>query len=172
MNMPKERKCVECDKTGSIHVSIVLGGKLTTESYCRAHAEQCGVSHSVGYDLLGLRNIEEEVAVQLELNVLRCESCGCSQHDFEKSGRLGCPQCYLTFGTLLNPLLSKMHAGGSHLGKIPEKAIAENLLNTRIKHLETQLQDAVTNEHYEDAAQYRDKINEFKQLASQSVKTN
>ena len=126
--MTKESKCVECAKTGSIHVSIVLGGKLTTESYCRAHAEQCGIFHSMGYDLLGLGNIEQEVAVQLELNVLRCESCGCSQHDFEKSGRLGCPQCYLTFGTLLNPLLNKMHAGSSHLGKIPEKAIASGII--------------------------------------------
>ena len=170
--MPTKRKCVECDNAGSIHVSIMLGGKLTTESYCRTHAEQFGVFHSSGYDLLGLGNIEEEVAVQLELNVLRCESCGCSQHDFEKSGRLGCPQCYITFGTLLNPLMNKMHAGSSHLGKIPRRAIAENLLNDRIKHLESQLQHAVTNEDYEDAAQYRDKINEFKQLAAQSLKKN
>lgn len=170
--MPKENKCVECDKAGFIHVSIVLGGKLTTESYCREHAEQFGVFYSSGYDLLGLGTIEEKAAVQLELNVLRCDSCSCSQHDFEKSARLGCPQCYFTFGSLLNPLMKKMHTGSSHLGKIPRKAIAENLLHDRIKHLETQLQDAVTNEHYEDAAQYRNKINEFKQLASHSLKSN
>ena len=170
MDMPNEKKCLECDKTGVIHVSLVLDGKLTSESYCQIHAEQSGLLHLPGYDLLGLVNIEEEVAFQLELNVLRCESCDCTRHNFEKSGRLGCPRCYLTFISLLNPLLNKMHVGGSHLGKIPKKAIAENLLNNRIKHLENRLQDAVTNEHFEDAAQYRDKINKFKLLAAQSIK--
>ncbi len=170
--MSKEVKCVECDERATIHVSTVLGCELTTESYCPTCAEKASILHPSSCDLLGLGNIEDDSTIILDLNVLRCEDCGCSQTEFEKSGRLGCPQCYKTFSGLLNPLMKKMHAGYRHLGKIPEKAIAENLLNDRIKHLESQLERAVSSEHYEDAAQYRDKINEFKQLAAHSIKKN
>lgn len=47
-----------------------------------------------------------------------CPSCGMTMEEFNRSQRLGCPQCYSHFH--LAPLVHSMHPGVSHVGKVPE----------------------------------------------------
>ena len=84
--------------------------------------------------------------------------CGFSQADFKKTGRLGCSECYGTFGEGLGSLLKAMHKGTEHVGKLPERAQRTMALNQRMRALNENLQKAVADENYETAASLRDQI--------------
>ena len=94
---------------------------------------------------------------------LRCESCGFTQGEFKKQGRFGCPQCYDAFRDLLPPMLEGMHNGTAHVGKVPRRALERKNLSDRLLHLESNLDQAIKAERYEDAARFRDEIHQVKQ---------
>ncbi len=165
--MSVKAKCIDCGKTATIFVSEIVDAKITKCAYCAEHALQAGVLAPASYGLLGSESTEKVGNFTLERESLRCPACGLRQEDFDKNGRFGCPGCYETFGNLLRPLLLKLHTGSSHRGKIPRKALAQHLLNDRLKYLQGRLDNAVAEESYEDAADYRDKIIEIKQLAEE-----
>jgi protein arginine kinase activator len=91
---------------------------------------------------------------------VRCESVRFTAQDFKKTGRFGCPACYGHFQGLLEPLLETMHKGSEHTGKIPQRALARKSLYERLTRLETDLDQAIKAERFEDAARYRDEINQ------------
>ena len=64
-------------------------------------------------------------------------------------------------------MLDNMHKGTAHTGKIPERALERKTLHDRLGELELSLEDAVKTERYEDAARYRDEINQLKQAFEQ-----
>ena len=47
-----------------------------------------------------------------------CSFCGLTFADFRRTGRLGCPHCYETFGDQLPRLLRRIHGGVKHVGKV------------------------------------------------------
>ena len=98
---------------------------------------------------------------------IRCEQCGFTQTDFRKQGRFGCPACYDAFRGLLAPMLDGMHKGVTHSGKIPRAAVQRKSLYARLTKLEKDLTEAIKSERYEEAARYRDEINQVKQSFAQ-----
>jgi protein arginine kinase activator len=92
---------------------------------------------------------------------VQCPLCGFTQADFKKTGRLGCSACWETFEPALASLLKAMHKGDHHVGKVPAKAVHTLALNGRMQELAEQLEKAVREEKYEDAAQIRDQIREM-----------
>jgi len=96
----------------------------------------------------------------------RCEACGFTQQDFKKTGRFGCPSCYQHFGGLIEPMLDSMHKGIAHTGKVPRRALERRSLSERLSQLETDLDQAIKTERYEDAARYRDEIHQVRQAAT------
>src|SRR5690606_11306750 len=65
--------------------------------------------------LLGMsKKRGEEVEPETELT---CPTCGFTRRDFEKTGRLGCCDCYDTFGNEIAELLQRLHKGVLHKGK-------------------------------------------------------
>ena len=101
----------------------------------------------------------------------RCESCGFTQQDFKKTGRFGCPSCYQYFGALLEPMLDSMHKGIAHTGKVPRRALERRSLHERLSLLETELDQAIKAERYEDAARFRDEITQVKQAGVRREET-
>ena len=97
-----------------------------------------------------------------------CEQCGFTQADFKKNGRFGCPACYDAFRGLLEPMLDGMHKGVVHTGKVPARALERKSLHDRLAKLELDLTDAVKSERFEDAARYRDEINQVRQAAGRT----
>jgi protein arginine kinase activator len=91
----------------------------------------------------------------------RCPACGFSQADFKKTGRLGCSVCWETFEHGLATLLKAMHKSDRHVGKVPSKAAHTVVVSEKIKDLSTQLEQAVREEKYEDAARIRDQIRQL-----------
>ena len=86
----------------------------------------------------------------------QCPSCGYTQADFKKTGRLGCSVCWEVFETGMSSLLKAVHKGVRHVGKVPSKALHTMELSEKIKQLSEELNQAVAAEKYEDAAQIRD----------------
>ena len=91
-----------------------------------------------------------------------CDECGYTPREFKKTGRLGCESCYATFANLLSPALAGMHKGERHKGKVPARAVERKTYEDRLNSLEGDLQLAIEEEHYEDAARVRDEILDLK----------
>lgn len=103
---------------------------------------------------------------------LVCDECGWTEEKLRKTGKLGCGHCYAVFAPLLGEAFKNMHRGLSHLGKHPA-GNSENaelhICRARISKLQKELQQAVANEEYENAAVLRDRINELKQQCDRAA---
>jgi len=160
--MLKHENCALCGSTAAVWVTWVECHRLETAVYCSTHAEEQGIFDPKSYDFCGSGSASGSKASNLEeQDAFGCDICGMTQRKFDKLGRFGCGECYGTFFGGLKPLLQKIHVGDRHYGKIPNKAASEDLLKFRIERLETKLRKAVANEHYEDAARFRDRIREM-----------
>ncbi len=129
---------------------------------CESCSKEKGVTDPTGFALadllLGLgaaQELEKNVAVQ------RCPSCGFTQADFKKTGRLGCARCYETFSDGLDSLLRTMHKSSLHIGKIPTRLYKHLQFDAQLKTLRDGLQKAIAEENYEQAAQLRDQIHQL-----------
>ena len=106
--------------------------------------------------LLGLGSKEiEQSSGGVEI---KCSRCGFTQADFKKTGRLGCSVCYVTFSEGLGSLLKAMHKGTEHVGKRPQRAARDIELDDRRRALTRDLEKAVAEENYENAAALRDQL--------------
>ena len=167
--MSKEPKCSKCGKPASVFLSFVEAGNVTKICLCQEHAEEVESVSAQGFGVLKLSAKTPQIKSLDLTEVVRCEACGFTQKDFEKFGRFGCPECYETFASILKPIVEKLQSDSQHLGKIPAKAMAENLINDRIRQLEDKMEQAVASERYEDAASFRDKISAIKQLSPKTT---
>ena len=128
---------------------------------CEGCSKDKGVTDPTGFALadllLGLGAAQE---MERGGNTQKCLACGFGQSDFKKTGRLGCAACYQTFAEGLGPLLKGMHKGVAHVGKVPSRLAMTLERESRMKDLQRELRQAVTDENYESAAQIRDRIRE------------
>lgn len=47
----------------------------------------------------------------------RCSQCGITFEEFKSTGFLGCPQCYETFSSLMDPVFVRTQMGKKHVGR-------------------------------------------------------
>ena len=163
--MANSLKCDLCSKPATVHLTQIVNSKIHKVDLCEACAQAKGVTDPSGFslaDLLLKASLNPEPTSDA-----KCESCGFTQQDFKKTGRFGCPSCYQFFGGLLEPMLDTMHKGSSHTGKIPQRAVARKSLYERLTQLETELDQAIKSERYEDAARYRDELSQVRQSVDQ-----
>ncbi len=112
---------------------------------------------SISDILAGFSDIRED---EDEGSQHRCSVCGTSFGDFQKSGRIGCSDCYDAFSEQLLPLLKRLQGSVQHAGKSPSgKSRRQELLS-----LKKELEQAVRKEEYERAAVIRDKIEEIEKI--------
>ena len=79
--------------------------------------------------------------------------------EFRLKGQLGCPHDYDVFRSLLTPLIERAHAGASHhVGKVPDTADATVRKQTGLLRLRRELEEAIEQENYEQAARLRDQL--------------
>ncbi len=91
---------------------------------------------------------------------------------FERTGRLGCAQCYHDFAEQLRPVLQRIHGNIQHEGRkpahwenTPEQPVLSPTEQKR-EELRQKMEEAVADENFEDAAKYRD---ELRALEAQEV---
>ena len=88
----------------------------------------------------------------------RCPNCGRTYYDFQKSGRLGCSECYKAFENPVRSTLRQIQKNTMHTGKIPSGQSAELAKKKRLADLKAQLAKAVSTEDYELAAKLHKEI--------------
>lgn len=89
-----------------------------------------------------------------------CTSCGLSFQDFLDSGRLGCPNCYVSFRDELKPLLRRIHGTIRHSWSV-KKSRPGMGKNRVLERLRKELAAAVEEEEFEKAAVLRDRMREM-----------
>jgi len=153
--------CVCKEKEATVHLTQIAGDKMQKVDLCEDCAKQKGVNDPAGFSLadlllgLGASQELEQAAGGVEI---KCPTCGFTQADFKKAGRLGCAECYKTFAEGLVGLLKTMHKGTRHMGKAPHALQQSRDLSERLKALQKKLAKAVADENFEQAALLRDEI--------------
>jgi protein arginine kinase activator len=146
----------------TVFLTQIVDGKMQKVNLCESCSKEKGVTDPTGFALadllLGLGAAQE---MERGGTVQKCPTCGFSQADFKKTGRLGCAACYQTFSDGLATLLKGMHKGTDHVGKVPARARQSIERETQVRALQRDLRKAVAAEDYESAAQLRDKLKQF-----------
>lgn len=155
-------KCQKCnEREATTHIHKIINGKKTEYHLCGKCAAESGeFSFSFGNDFDDFfggffGNTAKHIAPPAEKV---CEGCKLTLSQFLKSGRLGCCKCYDSFKDALRRPLKQIHGSAEHTGKIPQKGGAKISIQTKIRHLQSELDTAVLNQEFEKAAQLRDEI--------------
>ncbi len=152
-------------KEATVHLTQIAGEKMQKVDLCEQCAKEKGVNDPDAFSLadmlLGL-GASQEMEEATGDSSLKCPSCGFSQADFKKSGRLGCAVCYETFSEGLESLLKSMHKGIRHTGKVPAGLRRLTDVKKRLGELQSQLDKSIAQEDFEHAAVLRDDINKLK----------
>jgi protein arginine kinase activator len=93
--------------------------------------------------------------------VIRCPDCGMTLEEFRKKGRLGCPKDYEVFRPQIDELLERVHGATEHRGRVPGLSEKELLRIQRMTDLQQELENAIREEAYENAARIRDELKEL-----------
>ena len=152
--------CDVCkSKEATVFLTQIIEGKMQKVNLCEGCSKEKGVNDPTGFALADLL-LGLGAAQEIEKNPagIRCPTCGFSQADFKKTGRLGCSACYDTFAEGLSGMLKNMHRGSIHTGKVPAKLAVARRRAQELAALQADLDKAVREELFEEAATLRDKI--------------
>lgn len=157
-------KCDRCNQPATVHLIDIQNGQKIEKHLCEAHADEAGVTVKVNPPINEIleKYVMKSVGPEAAGAQLRCERCGLTYEMFRKVGLLGCANCYATFEDSLEPLLAKAHEGHTrHIGKIPSHAGTDEFRQQRLVQLRRELEEAVTAEQFERAAQLRDEVKQM-----------
>ncbi len=160
----KPTKCQKCPKQATLHITEVLPDDRFEEHHL---CEQC--AHEYLYDPNTKKNgkssalTSEDDEESAPLNQRECPECKIKFVEFRNTGRLGCPHDYDAFAEELNPLLENIHGDTRHVGKSPRRMPQARQTQSELTRLRRQLQSAVSQEAYEEAARLRDQIRQLEE---------
>ena len=87
-----------------------------------------------------------------------CAVCGLNYEQFKTTGKLGCESCYQAFPKEIVALFKNVQNSSRHEGKYPKRSGAGIRQRREVDKLRNNLQQAVEDENYEEAARIRDQI--------------
>lgn len=164
--------CQECkQRPATMHFTKIINGEKTEIHLCEHCAQEHGnifmfpenSGFSIHNLLSGLLNFEspikETTPNTFQMELLQCERCNMTYHQFTKIGRFGCSHCYDAFAKQLQPILKRLHSGNTiHAGKIPKRIGGTIHVRKQIEQLKQKLQELIAREEFEKAAEVRDQI--------------
>lgn len=172
--------CEKCKKnTATVHYRYSENGNVTELHLCPECAKNEGLMQNNGSAAAGFMSqggIFEDyfgkapfsalfgntlLGKQLSVKQRVCPGCGLSDGELRSGGRLGCAQCYTTFEDIVELMLKKMHQSCEYKGKTPEGTPEGMSLAGKIEKLRSDMQTAVDNQEYEEAARIRDAIRQL-----------
>ena len=160
-----------CEQCGGRAAAVTLTevgleGKVVRK-LCALCAEELGVPG----DTLPLGNHQDDgrwdellhriSQERIDEDSLACPGCGWTFGEFESRGKLGCPQCYQTFMGDMTRLLKEFHGADRHTGKVPHKIGRRIDMRRRILGVKDNIQIAIGEERFEDAAHLRDEMRDL-----------
>jgi protein arginine kinase activator len=148
--------CEFCkENEATVHLKQVCNGDVKEIDICVDCAEERGfdVQSPLAMTdfLFGMGNVGN---VEKRVEEKACPNCHMRPSDFKKASRLGCPACYEAFAEELSPMLSGMHNGARHVGKV----LAREKVSLDLTKLRDELDRCVSQQDFEQAAVLRDKI--------------
>ncbi len=183
-------KCDVCENEATVFLTQIINGQMTTVNLCETCSKAKGVTEETGF---GLAEAFLSPSHRTESDTMEivCDACGFTASQLKKIGRMGCPECYSAFRDGLDGLLRNMHKGTRHVGKRPShlSAVAPQILPRQratalkdapppapapappvpppdIAKLRAELDLAVREERYEDAAKLKSEIENLQPKAS------
>jgi protein arginine kinase activator len=161
--MQQARLCQIClKKEAAYHFIEIVDGEPRDINFCEDCArEQVKGQPSLPNFLATL--IKKSAKRVAKMSKLVCPRCGASYLDFQEHRRLGCAQDYEAFGESMMELLEKIHGETRHLGKVPAGADGRAARQAELRRLRQALRRAVEQEHYEQAALLRDRIQQMEE---------
>jgi protein arginine kinase activator len=177
--------CDNCGKNEvEVLIRQVVDDEVRNLNLCRSCAEKMGfipplvpsitISFSIGESPPKQRKIRKPPAKRREqsFDALCCPSCGLDFKSFRETGILGCPDCYESFRVPLGGFLHKTQGAESHwvasdafreIGAEPDGVnrrmdilVKKEETGGNISRLKLELNEAISREDYERAAQLRD----------------
>lgn len=89
-----------------------------------------------------------------------CEVCGTSYDDYERTGLLGCANCYAVFKEELMPSIDRIQGKVQHIGKVAKNGDGTGI-QRRLKDLQEQLECALREKRFEDAGRLNKEISKL-----------
>jgi protein arginine kinase activator len=155
-----------CNLCGSENATIYFKGVVHDQTVklhlCDACAKKKGLVFPFGASTFSLGDMVHQLASAVNLNTqpsrVDCTACGTTYAEFQQTGQLGCGRCYATFAPVLGPLFRRIQGHDTHVGKIARQTVRVENPMQNLARLKVELQEAVKNEAYEQAAVLRDQI--------------
>ena len=146
--------CTNCyNAPATYHYKTITNGVVKEEHLCKDCAMKLkyGAPQGGGLtDLLsGFFNAQRPQAKV-------CPNCGTTEAEVSRTAQVGCPECYKTFSSMLDPYIRRVQGSDTHVGATPTKE--PELKLSEVEKLKGELQQAVEKQEYERAAEIRDKI--------------
>ena len=184
-------KCQNCGKNeANIRYTQIINGVKKEIALCSECAAKLGIDFMETPDFpINFKSFlgdffndyaENEFLPEMATEPVKCKNCGMTYDEFIKTGMFGCENCYDTFRNPINSLLKNLHGTSKHIGrgyknniktsniniknseKISDKQKEVSKEEIKIEELNRQLEKAIKEERYEDAAKIRDQIKEMK----------
>lgn len=112
----------------------------------------------------GADSLQQQEERQSTVQELQCPECSLTFNKFLDNGKFGCATCYETFRERLPRVFEKLHSGHStHIGKIPVSYNKLFAVKRKIEEVRVKMQQAVSEERFEEAAALRDEANALQQ---------
>ncbi len=151
------------DKVATVHYTEIVENKLKKMDLCEECAKEKNIGINIQFSVADiLKGLTESHIEKKEETAKKCPFCGLTFGMFRKTGKLGCGECYETFADQLLPIIGDIHKNAQHVGTKPAgtQIKRSTAVKSRVKldELAAQLEEAVKNEKYEDAAVLRDKM--------------
>ncbi|WP_277302010.1 UvrB/UvrC motif-containing protein [Veillonella caviae] len=176
-------KCDHCkENEATVHMTNIVNNKKTEQHLCSTCASELqqngGLSPFSSFvnDMWDNSFFTNEFFTNMVYpnhllqvqNQQRCPHCGNTFEDFNRFGRFGCAHCYDTFEDQIESLVQRIQGSSNYEGKAPSKSSNIFKAQYEIKQLRHQLELAIQEEQFEEAARLRDKIKELELIISNS----
>ncbi len=155
--------CQICKKRkATVHLTRIVNQRKVEMYVC----EQCARDNhdlkiNINKLLSGIMGINSLGGIEEPYQLKKCETCGMTINEFNKTGMLGCTRCYDAFKDSIQVMLKRIHGNVKHHGKIPQKLSGKMKEAITLQELKEKLQQCIVQEDYEQAAQIRDKMREI-----------
>ena len=148
--------CQRCNqREATIHITQITNGMLREMHLC----SECAGRQFMPDMLTGKQLLEQLMQNQRTVDI-RCPACGTSLSDFQRTGYVGCERCYEVFHEQMEPMLLAVHGVTRHTKQYVQRPEAggQEAESSQILQLREELEKAIQEERYEQAAELRDKL--------------
>ena len=153
--------CNNCGKReATVRYEENINGEKRKLNLCEECSSKLGIFKNNFMDNMFLSFFDEPAALGIDkVKEKTCPKCGYSFSNYSNTGLLGCPECYSTFESRLEPVIHKIHGKTYHIKNEEKKEKPKN----KLEELKQELDKAIKDENYEKAANIRDTIKDLKE---------